>query len=78
MICSNLPAGIIHLQLRTHLPQLCREVGNRRFQFLDSSVLFEKLIKQHRVQFLVTYAVGFAILVPHHQIRIELRDLPKP
>src|SRR5262245_36171359 len=37
-------------------------------------MLFEELIEQHRVHLVVADAVGFSLLIMHHQIRIYLFD----
>jgi hypothetical protein len=38
---------------------------------LDRFVLFEKFIEQHRVHLIIAHTVGFALLIPHHEVRIH-------
>ncbi len=48
-------------------------LGNSRFQFLHSAVLFEKLVKQHRVNRFVADGVDVALGVMGHQVGVHLR-----
>src|SRR5206468_8406158 len=48
------------------------QFSDRRLLFLDSFVLFQEFIEQHRVHCLVPHGVDFAILIAHHQLRIYL------
>ena len=48
-------------------------MADRGLLFFNLAVLLEELIEQHRVHRVVTHGVDLAVLIPHHQVRIDLR-----
>src|SRR5438105_9854750 len=75
-LCAHL------LDLRCLLFDACSEGFNlflllrsRRFQLLHLAMLLEKLVEQHRVHRFVADAVNLALLIPSHQIGVDLLRL---
>jgi hypothetical protein len=66
IICGESGSRIIHLHLRAHFVQLCFEISNGRFQFLNLFVLFLKFIEQHHVDRLVTNGGEFGVGITYH------------
>jgi hypothetical protein len=85
---NHLPVRAVHFNLRAHLLDLrgllfdgCSETRNFPFHLSDNgsllfhrAVLFEKLVKQHRVHLVVADAVRLSVLVAHYQVRIHFVD----
>ena len=70
------------MYLRCLLFELCSEnsqvfleITDRDFLFFHSFMFFQKLVKQHGVDLFVAHGVDFSLLVPHHELRINLCNL---
>ena len=66
IIADCLRRGFAYLEPRADFLDLRGERRHSPLEFLNFAMLFEKLIKQHRVHLVVTHAVWFAFLVARH------------
>jgi len=80
-VIYNPRSPLFALDLRCHLLQTRSQrfdlrllARNSRFQFLDFTMLFEKLVQQHRVHGIVANSLEFAVAVAFDQIRAYLFD----
>ncbi len=82
IIQDRLRSRATHLDLRAHFLQSRSKRFNLlllfcydRSLFFHLAVLFEKFVEQHRVHRFIAHGVRLALVVPSHQIGIDLSDI---
>src|ERR1051325_10920679 len=79
LVGGQLRRRLFRFQLRTHLPDersLLFELASQRLNLflllLNLLVLFQEFIQQHHIHGIVADSIDLALIIAHHQIRIDL------
>ena len=82
LITHVLDFDVLFFGMRNNSLHLLLQLCDSRFLFLNllslflqSAVLFEKFIEQHRVHRVVAHGVNLAVVVAHNQVGIDLSYL---